>query len=101
MHQTRQGGEGLDFLPCQDRWQANLGDVSKEAWPPAEHQTMLVNENRLNLADTRARKVLLTQMEQYFFGEGVDQPVGTCHEDLSRKRRALRTWRCGGRTSRR
>jgi Fe-S cluster biosynthesis and repair protein YggX len=37
---------------------------------------MLVNENRLNLADTRARKYLMTQMEKYFFGEGADQPAG-------------------------
>jgi Fe-S cluster biosynthesis and repair protein YggX len=37
---------------------------------------MLVNENRLNLADVRARKYLSTQMEKYFFGEGADQPVG-------------------------
>ena len=33
---------------------------------------MLVNENRLNLADTRARKYLATQMEKHFFGEGAD-----------------------------
>jgi len=51
--------------------------VSKEAWAAwQKHQTMLVNENRLNLADMKARKYLLTQMEQYFFGEGADQPVG-------------------------
>ena len=37
---------------------------------------MLVNENRLNLADSRARKYLMTQMESYFFGEGADQPAG-------------------------
>jgi Fe-S cluster biosynthesis and repair protein YggX len=37
---------------------------------------MLVNENRLNLADARARKYLLTQMEKYFFGDGADQVAG-------------------------
>jgi len=37
---------------------------------------MMVNENRLNLADMKDRKYLLKQMEQYFFGEGADQPVG-------------------------
>jgi Fe-S cluster biosynthesis and repair protein YggX len=40
------------------------------------HQTMLVNENRLNLADARARKYLATQMEKFFFGEGADKPAG-------------------------
>jgi hypothetical protein len=29
---------------------------------------MLVNENRLNLADARARQYLARQMEQFFFG---------------------------------
>ena len=37
---------------------------------------MLVNENRLNLADIRARKYLAQQMESYFFGDGGDRPAG-------------------------
>ena len=37
---------------------------------------MLVNENRLNLADARARQYLLRQMENHFFGEGADQVAG-------------------------
>jgi Fe-S cluster biosynthesis and repair protein YggX len=37
---------------------------------------MLVNENRLNLADLRARQYLARQMERFFFGEGADQPQG-------------------------
>ena len=51
--------------------------VSKEAWQAwIRHQTMLVNENRLNLADAHARKYLLQQMENYFFGEGAEMPSG-------------------------
>ena len=51
--------------------------VSKEAWQQwLKHQTMLVNENRLNLADARARQYLARQMENYFFGAGADQPQG-------------------------
>eukprot|EP01032_Pedospumella_encystans_P020965 gene20965-23802_t len=51
--------------------------VSKEAWAAwLKHQTMLVNENRLNLADQRARKYLATQMEKHFFGEGADAAAG-------------------------
>jgi Fe-S cluster biosynthesis and repair protein YggX len=70
--------EGLDFPPVPGELGKRLWEsVSKEAWQQwQKHQTMLVNENRLNLADVRARKYLLAQMEKYFFGEGVDQPAG-------------------------
>ncbi|HRO61719.1 MAG TPA: oxidative damage protection protein, partial [Burkholderiaceae bacterium] len=70
--------EGLDFPPYPGELGKRLYDnVSKEAWQGwVRHQTMLVNENRLNLADARARKYLATQMESYFFGEGAEQPAG-------------------------
>ena len=52
-------------------------NVSKEAWAAwLKHQTMLVNENRLNLADQRARKYLAQQMEKHFFGDGADAAMG-------------------------
>jgi Fe-S cluster biosynthesis and repair protein YggX len=41
-----------------------------------KHQTMLVNENRLNLADLRARQYLARQMEQFFFGSGAEAVAG-------------------------
>ncbi len=70
--------EGLDFPPVPGELGKRLWEsVSKEAWQQwQKHQTMLVNENRLNLADVRARKYLMSQMEKYFFGEGADQPSG-------------------------
>jgi len=38
---------------------------------------MLINENRLNLADPQARSYLMEQMDRYFFGGGsVDQAAG-------------------------
>jgi Fe-S cluster biosynthesis and repair protein YggX len=37
---------------------------------------MLVNENRLNLADARARQYLARQMENHFFGAGADVAQG-------------------------
>jgi Fe-S cluster biosynthesis and repair protein YggX len=70
--------EGLDFPPYPGElgkriWQ----NVSKEAWAAwIKHQTMLVNENRLNLADARARQYLARQMEQHFFGGGADAVQG-------------------------
>ncbi len=70
--------EGLDFPPVPGELGKKIWEgVSKEAWQQwQKHQTMLVNENRLNLADARARKYLMAQMEKYFFGEGADQPQG-------------------------
>ena len=70
--------EGLDFPPYPGElgkriWQ----NVSKQAWADwLKHQTMLVNENRLNLADQRAREYLKRQMENHFFGAGADQAAG-------------------------
>lgn len=47
-------------------WQS----VSKEAWEMwIQTQTRLVNENRLNLADARARKYLAQQMESFLFDD--------------------------------
>jgi len=70
--------EGLDFPPVPGEMGKKLYmSVSKEAWQAwLKHQTMLINENRLNLADDRARKYLATQMEKHFFGEGADAAVG-------------------------
>ena len=70
--------EGLDFPPYPGELGKRIWEsVSKEAWQGwLKHQTMLVNENRLNLADARARKYLAQQMESYFFGGPVDQAAG-------------------------
>ncbi len=70
--------EGLDFAPLPGAIGKKIYDnVSKEAWAAwVRHQTMLINENRLNLADPRARQYLAEQLEAYFFGEGADQIAG-------------------------
>ncbi len=63
--------EGLDYPP----YPGDLGvriwrEISKEAWIDWTNiQTRLVNENRLNLADARARKYLAQQMESYLFDD--------------------------------
>ena len=70
--------EGLQFAP----YPGELGkriyqEISKDAWQLwLKHQTMLVNENRLNLADQKARQYLVRQMEQFLFGGHADQPAG-------------------------
>ncbi|MDX3907179.1 MAG: oxidative damage protection protein [Pigmentiphaga sp.] len=64
--------EGLDFPPYPGElgtkiWQ----NISKQAWQEwMQTQTRLVNENRLNLADARARKYLQQQMQRYLFEDG-------------------------------
>ncbi|CAN1517603.1 oxidative damage protection protein [Burkholderiaceae bacterium] len=65
--------EGLEFPPYPGEmgtkiWQS----ISKQAWQGwLDVQTRLVNENRLNLADARARKYLKEQMQKHLF-EDID-----------------------------
>lgn len=65
----KQEAEGLDYPPYPGEvgtkiWQS----ISKQAWQEwMDVQTRLVNENRLNLADARARKYLKEQMEKFLF----------------------------------
>ncbi|MBT0962909.1 oxidative damage protection protein [Denitromonas iodatirespirans] len=70
--------EGLERPPVPGEMGKRVYEhVSKEAWGQwVKHQTMLINENRLNLMDARARKYLSEQMERYFFGGGVDEIGG-------------------------
>ncbi len=70
--------EGLDFSVYPGELGKRIYDnISKEAFEAwKKHQTMLVNENRLNLADARARQYLARQMESFFFGGGAEQPAG-------------------------
>jgi Fe-S cluster biosynthesis and repair protein YggX len=70
--------DGLDFPPYPgDLGKRLFENVSKEAWASwVKQQTMLVNENRLNLADPKARKYLAEQTEAHFFGAGADKAQG-------------------------
>jgi Fe-S cluster biosynthesis and repair protein YggX len=70
--------DGLEFMPYPGELGKKIyAQISKEAWQLwLRHQTMLVNENRLNLADQRARQYLAKQMELFLFGEGVEKPAG-------------------------
>ena len=70
--------EGLDFPPMPGEFGKRLYEnVSKEAWQMwIKQQTMLINENRLNLLDPKARKYLQEQVHKHFFGEGADSAQG-------------------------
>ena len=65
---------GLKFAPLPNALGQKIFDnVSQEAWSGwLSYQTMLINENRLSLADARTREYIAGQMENYFFGEQVD-----------------------------
>ena len=68
--------EGLDFAPYPgELGQKIYENVSKEGWQRwVNHQTMLINENRLTPIEPEARKFLETEMEKFFFGEGSALP---------------------------
>ena len=72
-----QEAEGLDFLSYPGELGKKIFDnVSKEAWRQwREHQKMLVDENRLNLADAKVRRYFAQQREKHFFG-GADVAAG-------------------------
>ena len=69
---------GLKFPPLPNALGNRIYEnVSQEAWDGwLRYQTMIINENRLSLADPRAREYISEQMENYFFGEGADQISG-------------------------
>ena len=80
VHCTKLGidAEGLDFAP----WPGTLGqrvyaDISKDAWQQwLAHQTMLINENRLNPLDPDTRTFLASEMEKFLFGGEVSPVPG-------------------------
>ena len=75
--------EGLAFAP----WPGELGKriyehVSKDAWAAwLAHQTMLINENRLNPLEPKTRAFIAAEMEKYFFGDGSEKPAGDVAPD--------------------
>ena len=62
--------EGFDRPPYPGPLgQRIFENVSKQAWQEwVAHQTRLINEYKLALADPKARKFLVDEMEKYFFG---------------------------------
>lgn len=70
--------EALDRQPYPGELGKRIAEnISKEAWLLwLEHQTMLINENRLSMMDKESRKILAKEMEAFFFGEGSAAPEG-------------------------
>ena len=63
--------EGLDRPPYPGTLGQRIYEhVSKRAWQGwLAHQTRLINEYRLAMADPSARKFLAEEMERYFFSD--------------------------------
>ena len=50
-------------------------EISQEGWSKwLDHQTILINEYRLNLLEPEAKKFLLEEMEKFLFGKGSNMP---------------------------
>jgi len=69
--------EGLPF----QTWPGDLGkrvfeNISQQAWDMwINHQTMLINEYRLNPMDPKAKEMIVGEMEKFLFGEGSQPPA--------------------------
>tara|TARA_R110002124_G_scaffold195516_1_gene362526 strand:+ start:334 stop:609 length:276 start_codon:yes stop_codon:yes gene_type:complete len=70
--------EKLDRIPYPGELGQKIYDnISKKAWKMwLAHQTMLINEYRLNVIEPESRKFLENEMEKFFFGDGSDIPAG-------------------------
>jgi len=70
--------EGLDYPPYPGELGKRIwAEISKDVWQEwTQIQTRLVNENRLNLADARARKYLTQQMEKFLFEDSSVEAQG-------------------------
>lgn len=70
--------EGLDFAPLPGaKGKEIFENISKEAWQQwQKHQTMLINEKRLNMLDPIAREFLTQEMAKFFAGEDYAQAEG-------------------------
>ncbi len=68
--------QGLDFPPLPgEMGQKVFENISKQAWQQwLNHQTMLINEYRLNMLDSQAGAFLAQEMEKFLFGEGSEAP---------------------------
>lgn len=69
---------GLEYPPFPgDLGKEIYNHISKHAWQMwLNHQTMLINEYRLNMLDPQAREFLVTEMKKFLFEEGSEVPPG-------------------------
>lgn len=73
----KQEAEGLEKQPFPGELGKKVfNEVSKQAWNMwLSHQTMLINEYRLNLIEARAREFLKEEMQKYFLAKVQKNPL--------------------------
>lgn len=74
----QQNMDGLDKPPFPGPKGLDLFEnISKQAWQEwVAHQTMLINEKKLNMMDLTARAYLTEQRDKFLSGEAFDQADG-------------------------
>lgn len=70
--------EGLESPPYPgELGQRIYQHISRDGWQQwLDHQTMLINEYRLNLTDQKSRDFLVKEMETFLFEQSEDKPAG-------------------------
>ena len=73
----QQEAEALGYQPYPGEiGQRILSHISAQAWQMwLDHQTMLINEYRLNPMDPKAKELIVGEMEKFLFGEGSEKPA--------------------------
>jgi Fe-S cluster biosynthesis and repair protein YggX len=69
-------GEKLKFAPIPGTFGKKIFDnICQEAWQQwLAHQTILINEYRLNMLDKESRAFLTLEMDKFLFGSGAEKP---------------------------
>ena len=84
----QQEAEGLDFSPYPGPLGERIfNEICKTAWQQwLHHQTMLINEYRLNMLDPQAREFLQAEMQKFLFGDGTTtKPEGYVAPKIKKK----------------
>jgi len=70
-------GVALDFLPIPGALGQRIQtEISQEAWSQwLAHQTILINEYRLNLLESEAKQFLMDEMKKFLFDESTEKPA--------------------------
>jgi Fe-S cluster biosynthesis and repair protein YggX len=68
----------MSFAPVPgELGQRILENISQEGWQQwIKHQTMLINEKHLSLADAESRSYLKGEMEKFLFGGDYEEVEG-------------------------
>ena len=74
----KMNAEGLSSQPFPGPLGEKIyNDISDKAWQLwTKHQTMLINEYRLNLMDPKAREFLKQEMQKFFYEDSSELPPG-------------------------